>query len=211
MSPSSINDGCIAQSLTDALYGIGSIVNHATGHLEDNRDDIFADAVWFEAVINSICLSWHRRWMIPSLIDRISQIEFEVLCRSVPQWDHRFEIAALIPPSSIGRQPAKEQVDPSIAMLQQLHDVKATTERLVQRARRGALITKFDVESTPMYRDIVIGLCRAWYYRHRFPDIVFETQAAIRIPDWGLSVPLRVVSVDWRLDPGAIKRGLDSM
>jgi len=196
-----INGHGTAQSLTDALHGIDSIVKYAT---EESSGDIPADAVWYEAVISSICLSWHRRWMMTSHIESIGQDDFELLCRSIPKWDGRFEIVPLVPSEHVSqKERVQKPIDTSATMLQSLDGVKELVRLLVVLSLTGGEVKWFDIESTPIYRDIVAALCQAWYCRHEsheaFSAATRERRVNILIPDWGLVAPLWLVDVDWRI------------
>jgi hypothetical protein len=195
-----INGPCTGQSLTDALHGIDCIVNYIKG---ENSNDILADAVWYESVISSICLSWHRRWMTNAKIETLGQDEFELLCRSIPKWDEHFEIVPLVPSGQRGQKHDQERMDKAATMLQHLGDAKAMAKRLVQQSINGGPIKGFDTENTPIYRNIVAELCTAWYCKHDGHEGYSATRRKqapiILIPDWGLVNPLRLVDVGWFL------------
>jgi len=204
-TPNKINPRVMACCFDDAHQNIDSVIEKMDTP-ESYEDEILAMAIWYDLVNSSFCRSWHRRWMTDSMVDRLTQEEFELFGRSVPLWNPRFEIVSLIPSHPVeGPPPGQELVQAKISAVHWLQKSQAMIDRIWEKAQKQSEIKMFDAESAPLYRDAVAGLCRAWYSRYgyyvdvREGDTAEENAAEFHIPDWGsmTSTPLRLVGLDW--------------
>lgn len=164
-------------------------------------------APWYDHALACMCLSWHRRWMSDSEVDRIDQSQFRLLARSVPRWDSAFDVVPFwcSIPAPLWR-PYRSGARQPQSTVEYLHCASEIPELICRRAKLGKVDAPgLEADTIPLYRAFVVSLCGAWsLWTHGGKETEDRQNIAgssdrIQVPNWNLGEGLQLVELDWRL------------